>query len=60
LHTETAVDPSDIYLSPMHDPQANCPKCGRLIAMPDVHHDGSHCAYCATCHTEVFEAGLMH
>jgi uncharacterized paraquat-inducible protein A len=44
----------------MHDPQANCPKCGRLIAMPDVHHDGSHCAYCATCHTEVFEAGLMH
>ena len=62
MHTETATHPSTSFPTLAHEYHATCPNCGRLIATPaiDVHHDGSHCGYCAACRTEVFEAGQPH
>jgi hypothetical protein len=62
MHTETAAQSSTSFPNAVHEPHANCPNCGRLIATPilDVHHDGSHCGYCAACRTEVFEASFWH
>lgn len=61
MHSETAAHPSTSYPTLVPD-HATCPNCGRLMASPilDVHHDGSHCCYCAACRTEVFEASYSH
>jgi uncharacterized paraquat-inducible protein A len=58
MHTESAAQASSSFPHLLHDAHANCPNCGRPIASPivDVHHDGSHAGYCASCRTEVFEA----
>jgi hypothetical protein len=62
MHTETAVQASTSYPHLIHDLHANCPNCGRLIAIPEaaVHSDGTQRGYCAACRTEVFEASLSH
>jgi hypothetical protein len=62
MHTETAAQSSASSQAQFHDLHANCPNCGRLMANPvlDVHHDGTHCCYCSSCRTEVFEASFQH
>ena len=60
MHTETAAHSSASFPHLIHELHANCPTCGRLIAIPQaaVHSDGTGRGYCAQCRTELFEASL--